>query len=334
MAKRKSGGLLGWWSGGKADTKVQPPRPQAKETGLQVRYELGGRFLTIPSTGFFGPYAKSPNGRYVLAWRDGNAEGTVGGARQSGHGRFLLMEDGVILAQGRAERPNDGKVADNGVFIINDWRFNTGELSGTFLAYRADGSRILARPFAANLFNNGLSADGRVAVCQTCNAPNPDGSRLTIFDLALGLETGSCVPESGWASAYEFPADSGLVRLVHDDTGGFAYALDGAFTDRSRWIDSALGRGDIYLVQRLLRDAGDTPSPELLAQLMRGLDQALVPVELDPSHRALALKLRGSCQEALGAKAAALASYDQALVHDPKVGVKRRAELLRKDLSA
>lgn len=82
-------------------------------------------------------------------------------------------------------------MADNGTFTLNDWRF-TSALAGTFLAFRADGSPIIAHDFAANIYESGLSPDGRLAVCQACNASNSeDSSRLVIFDLEAGVETGS-----------------------------------------------------------------------------------------------------------------------------------------------
>src|SRR3546814_4600282 len=81
------------------------------------------------------------------------------------------------------ERPNDGKVADDGTFILNDWG-SRDALAGTFMAFARDGRPILKRDYAANRLNNGLSPDGGLAVCQTANAPgSPDSSLLTVFDL-------------------------------------------------------------------------------------------------------------------------------------------------------
>jgi len=60
-------------------------------------------------------------------------------------------------------RPNDGKVADNGTFIFNDWGFGDG-LKGTFRAFDSLGQNLIVRRFRANLLNNGISFDGRFAV--------------------------------------------------------------------------------------------------------------------------------------------------------------------------
>lgn len=324
--------MLKWLFGSKDQSAAQKSGPVSKAQRIDRRFQRGrlGGVVHVPELGLIGSHSQSPNGRYVLLWRDGDDAGTSGGARQSGHGRYYLVDGDCVVAEGRAERPNDGKVADNGTFIINDWHFFTGELRGTFMAFRADGSPIIARRFAANLFNNGLAENGGLAVCQTANAPNDDSSRLTIFDLDAGREVGGCIPESGWASEYAFPGGS-RVSLVYRDLGGFDYATDGTFLDRERWIEASLLRGAPYLIQTLLRDAGDTPSPALLQRLIVATDAALQnPDYGDARWQAQTFKHRGVCLDGLGRQKEALASFEKALALDPKIGVKRRIEQLRK----
>ena len=306
-------GILSWLRG--------PPTPAE-------RVSVDGDFLRIPSRNYFGWYSASPDGRYAITWRDSDDEGTRGGARQSGMGRHFLIEGGAIIAEGRVERPNDGKVADNGTFVINDWGFS-GDLAGVFHAFRADGSPILAQAFSANLYNNGLAADGRLAVCQTCNSHTEDASVLAVFDLAAGLELARWVPESGWAQSYDFPADGRTVQLRYPGGASFAYALDGAFIDRELWITWSLAQGSLNVVNRLLHSSEDKPSPDLAKRLVAAIDVALATTS-DDHARAWAYKMRGICLEAEGSVGEALRCYDEALRLNPKVGAKRRADALRK----
>ncbi|WP_409019835.1 tetratricopeptide repeat protein [Brevundimonas vesicularis] len=173
---------------------------------------------------------------------------------------------------------------------------------------------------------------GVLAVCQACNAPNSeDSSRLVIFDLEAGVETGSCVPESGWAASYEFPTDRPVVRLVYLKGEAFDYGLDGTFLEREKWVEASFAKGDVYLVQRLLRAAGEGLPPDLAKRCTVSLESFLINAsDPDPRTRALALKLNGSCLEVLGDYPGALRSYDAALALDPKIGVKRRADQLHK----
>jgi len=297
---------------------------------------LGTNFIDIPSHRFYGQCQSSANGRFTIAWRDGNDEGTRGGARSEGKGRYLLLDGKVVAADGRLERPNDGKVADNGTFVLNDWRFFTSELRGTFCAFRRDGTEILRRKFKANLYNNGLSRDGRYACCQTCNSPDErDSSVLTIFDLEKGLEVVSWRPESGWANGYDFSDDGQHIFLSYQQGPPLRYTLAGDFLDRSLWVESALDRGDLYMIDRVIKETHPKPQGAFARRLIESADKALLAVRSDdPRTRAWALKLKGTCLDGLEEYPAALACYEQGLALDPKLGVKRRIDQLRKKLAS
>lgn len=292
-----------------------------------------GYFFRIPSRAYFGWFATSPDGRYTITWRDANGDGTHGGARVSGMGCYYLLDGAAIIAEGQVERPNDGKVANDGTFILNDWRFSA-DLSGAFFAFRADGSPIIAKSFTANLYNNGLSANGSLAVCQICNSPTEDASVLAVFDLIKGAEIARWIPESGWAQSYEFPEDGLTVRLCYPGGASFAYSLQGAFVDRDHWIQWSLSEGNLVVIERLLDEAGKTPSAALAGRLIEGIDVALAACHPGDGHaRSWAFKLRGICLEAVGNALEALRFYEEALRLDPKIGIKRRADALRKALS-
>ncbi|MBI1331233.1 MAG: hypothetical protein GC166_15155 [Alphaproteobacteria bacterium] len=296
---------------------------------------FGATFIDIPSRAFYGQCSSSPNGRYTLAWRDGNDAGTQGGARASGKGRYLLLDSDVIIAEGRMERPNDGKVADNGTFVLNDWRFFTAELRGTFYAFRPGGSEILQRKFKANLFNNVLSRDGCYAVCQSCNSPyERDSSVLTVFDLEKPGEIAAWRPESGWANTYAFGDDGATVSLSYREGPPLRYTLVGEFLDRTLWVDSALDRGDLYMIDRVIKETHPRPQGAFARRLLASTDKALAAIRADdPRSRARAPKLKGICFDGLEDFPAALRCYEEGLALEPKLGVKRRIEQLRKKLT-
>jgi len=299
----------------------------------QTEAHADGEFFQIPARKFFGWFRRSPDDRYVITWLDANEDGTRGGARSSGKGRYYLLDGSQIIAEGYLERPNDGKAANNGTFIFNDWKFSA-DLSGEFHAFRADGSSIISKSFSANLYNNGLAASGRVAVCQTCNSPTEDGSILAVFDLDAGAEIARWVPEWGWAESYAFPEDGQTLRLCYPGGGSFAYSLQGAFLDRERWIQWSLARGNLAVVDKLLDEADKKPSADLAARLIAGTEVALATRRPGDEHtRAWAYKLRGMCLEAQAKPSEALHDYELALKLDAKIGVKRRADALRKALA-
>lgn len=308
----------------------KPPKADAVSLAKRRAPEFGE--IDVEGRREFLQHIRSPNGRFILGWLDANPEGNRGGFRESGKGKYVLLEGTRLRARGYMERPNDGKVADNGTFVLNDWLFGSG-LNGDFYAFRVDGSPILKRHFNANLLNNGLAPNGSLAVCQTCNSPDKaDNSVLAIFDLVEGRELTRVNPEPGWADQYEFPLYSKTVGLrLRDPLGTFFYSCSGEFIDRQRWIMESLATGQLNLVKRLMEEAVSTAQTADYRRWLDAVESGLKhPQYRERSGQALGFRLKGQCLDALGRPIEALEAFDKALKHDPKIGVKRRAEQLRK----
>lgn len=232
----------------KSRTTASAPAAVAATGPMRVNITAHSRrIVSMPEIDMVGERTTSPDGRYTLLWQD---RYLMNGAPVGG--RYLLIDVDTVAVDGKMERPQDGKVANNGTFILNDWG-DSQQLSGTFQAFRCDGSPIVSRSYSANLLNNGLSRDGQLAVCQTCNAPgSPDSSILTLFDLAAGAEVASWTPESGWARAYEFPDGGERVRMLRGDRPSLDYSLTGDFLDRRLWLEDEVRRGTLYVIRKAL----------------------------------------------------------------------------------
>ena len=307
--------------GGEPDRPAATPAPVTTGPARAKMAAHGRRIVSIPELDFVGERTTSANGRYTLIWRDRHwADGDLV------KGRYLLIDGDHVAVDGQMERPQDGKVADNGTFILNDWG-DSQELSGTFRAFRSDGRAIVSRLFSANLLNNGLARDGRLAVCQTCNAPgSPDSSTLSVFDLERGAEVASWVPESGWAQGYEFP-EGGRIRMLRGDRPPLEYSLTGEFLDRRVWLDDEVRRGTLYVIRKALAE-GAAATGLTHDDLRAGVRRALA--DGDERFEAEAWRLLGEIEESAGDSSAALRAYERALALNPKVGVAKRAAALRK----
>ena len=303
---------------------VRPPgQPAARRVTIIAH---GGRTLSVPELDMIGEWATSPSGRFTLLWRDRHwADSEPVG------GRYVLIDGDTVILDRRMARPQDGKVADHGTFVLNDWG-DSQALSGTFHAFRSDGSAIVSRVYSANLLNNGLSRDGRLAVCQTCNAPgSPDGSIFCVFDLEHGAEVAAWVTESGWARGYEFPEGGERIRMLRGDRPSLDYSLTGEFLDRRLWLEDEVRRGTLYVIRKSLAE-GEAATGLTHDDLRTGARQALR--DGDDRFEAEAWRLLGEIEESAGDAAAALEAYDRALAINPKVGVAKRAAALRKTLAA
>lgn len=289
--------------------------------------EFGHGLVSIHAIDFIGRQAKSPDGRYRLIWADRSPDRRHGGYRESGHGTWSLLRDDHIVVSGKLERPQDGKVADNGTSILHDWMFGQG-LQGRFVAFAHDGRTLIEKQVAANLMSNSLSADGRFAICQTANAPgSPDSCHYILFDIEGGQGMARWEVETGWAETYTWDLDKGCVYLCTKDGESVAYDFAGRMVDREAWESRRIALGDLPVIQSVIM-ANDKLEDALRAAVMEGLAVAASGGEIWSQARAL--RQLGELHEREGELAEAIAAYDSALAIDPKIGVARKVEQLRK----
>lgn len=291
-------------------------------------------FLDVDSIGFSGRFTTSQDRRYTIAWCDADKASGQGGFREKGEGRYVLLDDDKVILRGRMQRPNDGHVANNGTFVLCDWMFGEG-MRGTFYAIDRQGRVLMKKLFRANLYNNGISPDGRFALCQTCNSDNTDSNILSLFDLRDDTILWQKQPESGWADAYEFNLEKGFILLVYRNLGRFAYDILGEFLDEERWrterIKGANGfelsaiAGERF--QSLDKDLDANTGAEILSLLEKALQRGLND---HPKEQAKVYRTMGEVFEALGRSRKASEHYERALRLNPKVGVRRKLEALKR----
>lgn len=313
---------------GAASRAAAPKNAVSRVEGDQARQvsieRHGDRIVGVPEIDFIGECAISSNGRFTLLWSDRTwSNGNLVS------GRYALIDGDRVIIDRSMARPQDGKVTDDGICILNDWGA-TENLCGTFHAYGADGRPLVEASFAANLYNNGLSPDGRIAVCQTCSAPDSsDGSVLCVFDLVAGAEISRWTPQSGWAEGYEFPAEGDRIRMTRRGREPIAYSLHGEFIDQRLWFADEVGLGTLHVIREALR-LGGAATGLTLEDLRSGVGVALAGD--DRRLKADALRLRGEIEEEAGNPAAALETYREALELNPRIGVAKRAATLAKSL--
>ena len=294
--------------------------------------------VRIPARDFFGSFSKSPNGEYLLAWRDADPTGRRGGYRESGKGDFLLIHGGQVAAEGRMERPKQGQVADNGTFILSDWRFGD-QLRSTIYAFNKSGKLLIKQDFGANALHSGLSPDGRFATYMTAGGDNPDASKLTLFNLDDRETLWSRWPEFGRPDAYEFEPSEALLWLLYEGKGRFRYSMtDADFLDRERWETERIEWAHPYELSRIgrerLKAAGEHIDLQSGSEISFVLKKAIATgIDQSPSEHAKVLKALGELWEKLGDDGEAVNCYEEAQTVYDKAGVKRRIAGVKNRLS-
>lgn len=304
--------------------RSKPITSRQPTSTFEARVSITDPILEVPSIGYFGLCTRSPSKRWVVSWMD------------SGAGRFVLYDshEEKICAQGSAERPSRGSVADNGTFSLEDWRFGVS-LSGTFLVFSNDGTEIIRRDLTANLLSSGISPTGRYAYCQTANTHDPetDGNKLCLFDIEAGIELFCVTPTGGWAESYEIDEEKGYLITRIRNVGAFRYDRNGIFIDADKFAEACLNSEDIgkslRSTEQLLKNLQITQ--EQATKCLQVIEKARSNgADKDAYWGPQSLKFKGLAHEVLGDLPAALRAYDQALALNPKIGVKRKADSLRK----
>src|SRR3546814_8397013 len=110
--------------------------------------------------------------------------------------------------------------------------------------------KLVEKELDAKLISNGLTDEGRNAICQNANGPGSDDScRYILFDLEQGDEIARWEVETGWADGYEFDTTGRHVYLLRNNGGRVGYDFDGAMLDRKGWQTERIGAGDLYVIR-------------------------------------------------------------------------------------
>jgi len=248
----------------------------------------------------------------------------------------MLLSDQEILIQGRLQRPNDGKVAANGTFIFNDWMFGEG-LKGTFYAFSSTGEVLIKRSVQANLYNNGISNDGRYACFQTCHTDdkNTDSNAFFLFDLATKTLLSKFSPMTGWAKKYCFDTFKQIIFYDYGDGKIYRYNFDGQCLDADKWLRDREQTASGYLALELALEKLVAIKSKNLADY-KGVLILLEKAEdgkISPHTQAKVKRTLGEIYLNCDDKTQAIQYFEEALTMNDKVGVKKLLLKLRADQS-
>ncbi|OSN67623.1 hypothetical protein BV349_01617 [Pseudomonas syringae pv. actinidiae] len=324
-------GIWAWLTGKRAPAKANASTARAPD---HKPVEIAGGFLTAPSIKYHGLCKQSPGKAWVLSWNDATPDGRRRGHREEGEGRYILVDliNNAIAVNARMPRPNNGAVADNGSFCLEDWHFGS-TLSGTFHVFTSQGLPIITKVLTANILQSGISHNGLLAYCLTANSPTEDGRKLALYDLKEGVELFAVTPQRAFE---RIGFDEKWMQLVVKVSGGgeYRYGADGALVDEDA-ADAALlsstNYTDVILTAEAMLKVGRSTS-ELERILTAMIGSRALGADDNPAWKPTALKVQGLAHESLGQAREAIGCYEEALRLNPKIGVKRKLEALVKRL--
>jgi hypothetical protein len=310
------------------------------KTSVQSHNIKAERFLSVKNPDFFGIAHYSSNRRWCVGTSDSDGNGR-GGFREKGNGKVVLVDlhnQNIVHLLKYFKRPVDAAVADNGNYIIHDSCFGSA-LQGDIICIQSNAKELYRHHYNSNIVSVGLSRCGKFVAVQTAvNESSSDGNKLELVNLAGKKMMFSVLPASGWAEGYIFDTDHEgrltSLRVVHNKLGTFRYLPSGEFVDYVELTNAQLNSSDYSIKLSCARNLiGKGADMEIATKTLQAAESALHEGAQDRSDWcALAYRIKGESLEVLGRQAEAFAAYEEALRHNPKIGVKRKADNIRKKL--
>ncbi len=274
-------------------------------------------------TGFYGTEEYSSNKKFAVVFADGHYEND-----KWKKGQFAVLKDKKLLFKKKIERPNDCQISDNGVSICCDW-LNSDDLEGRFIAFNTTGKEIFSRKTSANLGSCGISNDGKIAVFETYNSDTVDSDQLFIVD----LEKGEVINHFERPTSFNSVAIDTLkntIKLI--DNKQFSYEIDysGNQLNREEYESNILQKGSIYDKLWLYSEKSEEDKFSSKGYLSLLLDatedkDSQYSYGLDRLYRMI-----GEYYEANNDNTKTIEYWEKAIEINPKVGVKRKLDKLKK----
>lgn len=290
----------------------------------KLDYSITCNILSVGD--FAGEFHQSSKGKFILAWKT-----------QNENGKYILLERGKVKLQAKMRHPHNGIVSNSGVFILSD--LTSKGMYGVFHIINSDGEILIKQRCKANLGPAGVSDDGRFAVCQALESTSKsDSCKLFFFDIMNRKLLWKKVPETigtelNWARSYRFDTKRKVLYLIHDKDRAYRYTFEGTFLDSKLYRHDRINFGNdiefLEAVNELKVELSENTDPReydaLIAPLEKGLKRFSDKDTKSKIHRVL-----GEIFHLQGNNAEAIKHFETALKLNPRVGVKRTLEKLKK----
>lgn len=268
---------------------------------------------------------RSKDGNFILATKD-QYYILEGGIRKIVKGRAVFINQAELFLIDDLERPNDGKLAENGNFIINDWMASS-ELCGTFYAFNSKCEVIIKTKFNSNLYNNAISEDGRYAVLETVKSKSDDQDKIFFFDLKNRNLLWERKREAGNIKGFKFDLDQEILIVSYANGRTYRHGFNGDFLDQDKLEKERIKYANGYELFKIAEEkmkllASKETSLSDYEEVLSLLKKASRKNVRDHT-KARIHRIMGEIYYNHNNTDGAIQNFEKALLYDPKIGVRR-----------
>lgn len=275
--------------------------------------------------GVIGNEVYSENNNYCVVSSYGNSS-------NNGVVSLVRVSDQERLFKKSVPRPHDCHVSNNGIVVCCDWiGFDLSVQEGAFWVIDNTGKVLVSKNVSANVGNCAVSNDGKIGLFETFNSKTDDSDRIFLIDIETGHELLKFPRPYSFVEAI---IDSQTKRIRLIDNRKFVYEIDfnGTCVNEVEYEEQVISRGSVY---DKLTYYYNKPSKMKFAdnRYITILKQSLTDKDASYSFGQDKLyRLIGEYYEANGDMVQAVKNWEMAVKINPKVGIKRKLDLLRKSL--
>jgi hypothetical protein len=294
------------------------------EKELLNRIKSGKREKSVEDiAGFYGSEKYSANSKYCVIYGDGYFEN-----EKWKNGNLALIKGTQLTFKKKIQRPNDCYVSNNGIVICCDW-LNSEELIGKFLIFGSTGEQLFVKKTTANLGACGISDNGKIALFETYSSETEDGDKIFIIDVGAKAIVSSFDRPSAFNNVI---IDTTEKRIKLIDNRKFIFEIDfeGNQTNQAEYENQIMTQGSVY--DRLCLYSSKPDEVKFSDRVYKEiLENALIDNDASYSFgKDRVFRMMGEYFEANGDIQRTIDNWEKAIEINPKVGVKRKLDTLRK----
>lgn len=324
-------------------TAQKRPAKTSKENRVNSQdVEFGNKVLRVSDNNFYGPYNRSENKKYTVGCDDSDykadfGETKRGGFRKDGMGRAILLEKEKVIWSKEFERPHDAEVSDKGYVALNDWLFGEG-LKGNFFILNPDGNILIEDKLSANLQDLGITSDSRLAWTTTAASDNSYSNQLFVYDITQRKRLFK--RDRLYGQIVTTAMKETFIEFITNQNIHYKFDLTGKLLNEDEVIqqveDQKLNSNDLWAVHSVVEEKiaafeSDGFDKNEVVKIIQKLDD--LDLKTKDKYMAKTFRYKGELKLLLKRKEDALLDFENALKIDSKVGIKRKASKLRKELS-
>lgn len=265
----------------------------------------------------------SENGEYCAIRGYGNSS-------RKGVIALVSVNEKKLLFKKTLQRPHDFHVSNNGIVVCCDWlNTESNSLAGTFSAIDRTGAILYSKKTSANVGNCAISVDGKISLFETHSSETDDSDRIFLIDIETKREISKFHRPYPFIDAKINPQTQ-QIQLIDNREIVFEIDFNGNQLNEVEYEKQVMNEGSVY--DKLIHyhykpdevKLKDRKYLDLLLQSLKD-ENASYSFGQDKLYRMI-----GEYYEANGETRQTIENWEKAIEINPKVGVKKKLDLLKR----